>query len=114
MSINEFVKDPDSVEPFHIVWCSLDNTNDGSSSDTGELQGETISSSSWTVPTGITKDSDNKLSVTIQGITYVANTVATIWLSGGTAGQDYALVNQIETSGNRTLDHTILIKVRDV
>ena len=114
MSLNEFVKDPDSVEPFHIVWCSLANTNDGSSGDTGELQGETISSSSWTIPTGITKDSDNKLSVTIQGITYTANTVATVWLSGGTAGLDYALVNQIVTSGGRTLDHTILIKVRDV
>ena len=114
MSLNVFLKDPDSVEPFHIVWCSQDNTNDGSSSDTGELQGETISTSSWTIPAGITKDSDNKNGITIAGVTYVADTVATVWLSGGTAGTDYALVNQIVTSGGRTLDHTILIKVRDV
>ena len=112
MSKDVFYKDPDSVEPFHIVWCSQDNTNDGSSSDTGELQGETISSSSWTVPSGITKDSDNKASVTIQGVSYSANTVATIWLSGGTDGTDYVLVNQIDTSGGRTLDHSITVKVR--
>ena len=65
-------------------------------------------------PAGITKDSDNKSSVTIAGITYAINTVATVWLSGGVAGTDYALINQIDTSGNRTLDHTILIKVRDL
>jgi len=114
MSLNEFVKDPDSVEPFHIVWCSLDNTNDGSSSDTGELQSETISTSTWTIPSGITKDSDDKAAVTIQGVVYAINTVATIWLSGGTAGTDYALTNKIVTSGSRTLEHTILIKVRDL
>ena len=114
MSLDVFTKDPDSIEPFHIVWCDEDNTNDGSSSDSGELQGETISASSWTIPSGITKDSDSKASVTISGITYSINTVATIWLSGGTAGEEYELVNQIETSGSRTLDHTITIKVNNV
>ena len=114
MSKDAFLKDPDSVEPFHIVWCSEDNTNDGTSSDTGELQGETISSVTWTVPSGITKDSDNTASVTIAGITYAINTVATIWLSGGTAGTDYDLVCEIDTSGSRTLQHTITIKVRDL
>ena len=113
MSLNEFVKDPDSVEPFHVVWCSLDNTNDGSNTDTGELQGETISTSTWTVPSGITKDSDSKGAVTIQAIVYAVDTVATIWLSSGVAGTDYALTNKVVTSGGRTLEHTILIKVRD-
>lgn len=108
-----FLKDPDSVEPFYIIWCSPDNTNDGSASDTGELQGATISSDDWTVPTGITEDSANNAEVTIKGITYSVNTVSCIWLSSGTADTDYDLVNQIDTSDSRTLDHTITIKVRN-
>ncbi len=53
-------KDPNAVDFYHIVWCSEDGTNDGGASDTGELQGATISTTTWTVPAGITKDSDNK------------------------------------------------------
>ena len=108
-----FVKDPDSVESFFVVWSSKDATNDASVDDSGELQSATISTSTWTVPVGITKDSDNKGAVTIQAVVYAINTVATIWLSGGVAGVDYALVNQITTSDSRTLDHTIIIQVRE-
>ena len=108
-----FYKDPNSVEPFHVVWCSKNATNDGGASDSGELQGATISTASWTVPSGITKDSDNKNSITIKGTLYAVNTVATIWLSGGVPGKTYELVNQITTSDGRTLDHTIQVKVRE-
>ena len=108
-----FIKDPGSVEPFFAVWCSPNNTNDGTASDSGELQGETIAVSDWTLPAGITEDSANLDAVTIQGITYVANTVATIWLSGGTHGTDYDLVNDIVTSAGRTLEHTITIMCRN-
>ena len=108
-----FVKDPDSVESFFVVWISKDGTNDASVDDSGELQSATISTSSWTVPADITKDSDSKGAVTIQAVVYAVNTVATIWLSGGTAGTDYTLVNQITTSDSRTLDHTIIIQVRE-
>lgn len=106
-------KDPDSVEPYFIVWCDKDGTNDGSTSDNGELQGETISTATWTVPTGITKDSSNQSAVTINGISYGVNTVATIWLSGGTAGTDYSITCEITTSGSRTLDKTIVIPVSE-
>ena len=63
--------------------------------------GETISTSTWTVPSGITKDSDS-------GTT----TKATIWLSGGTAGEDYDLVNHVVTSSDREDDRTITVAVR--
>lgn len=109
-----FIKDPNSVEPFYIVWVSPNNTNDGTTSDTGRLQGATISSDTWTVATGITEDSSNNSGVTIQGVIYAVNTVSCIWLSGGTAGTDYDLVNRVVTSDSRTLDHTITIKVRSV
>lgn len=108
-------KDPDDTEPYFIVWCSKDGTNDGSTSDDGELQSDTISSSTWTVASGITKDSDNTDAITIAGISYSANTVATIWLSGGTADTDYDLTNTITTSGSpaRTLSKTITVPVRE-
>ncbi len=105
-------KDPNAVDFYHIVWCSEDGTNDGGASDTGELQGATISTTDWTV-TGITKDSDNKGVVTMRGITYAVDTVTTILLSSGTGGTDYELLNRITTSDGRTLDKTITIPVRE-
>jgi hypothetical protein len=112
---DSFVKDPDSVETFTVVWCSEDSTNDGSASDTGDLQGETISTiaAQTSVPTGLTYDSENKNQTSIQGITYAINTVHNITMSGGTAGTSYAVVSRVTTSGGRTLDKTITIECRE-
>jgi hypothetical protein len=57
-----FEKDPDAVLDYAIDW-------------TDRLGSDTISTSTWTVPSGITKDSDNKTTAK-----------TTIWLSGGTVG----------------------------
>ena len=104
-------KDPNDVEPFFIVWCDKDGTNAGTTVDQGELQGATISASSWVVPTGITADSDNTDAVTIAGVSYGVNTVATVVLSGGTTNTTYRLTNRITTSDGRTLSKTIDIRV---
>lgn len=108
-------KDPDAVEPYFVVFCSLDGTNDGSATDDGELQGADISSVTWTIPTGIIKDSQNQDSVTIDAVTYDANTVATIWLSSGTDETDYPLDCKIVTNESpaRTLPQTVIIPVRE-
>lgn len=111
--IARFPKDPNSIEPFHIVWCDRDGTNNGGASDEGELQGATISTSEWTVPSGITKDSDNTDAINIRGVAYAENTVATIWLSGGTAGEIYTLTNRVELSDGRTLDKSIQVRVKE-
>lgn len=105
-------KDPNSIEPYFIVWCDQDGTNTGAATDDGELQGATISTATWTVPTGITRDSSNQNAVTIHGISYAVNTVCTVWLSGGTDGQDYELLCRITTSDSRTLDKSIIVPVR--
>lgn len=63
-------------------------------------QSETISSVTWTVPAGITKDSDSESS----GIT-------TIDLSGGTAGEEYEILCSIVTSDSRTYEKTIIVPV---
>ena len=105
-------KDPDSVEPYFFVWCDSYGTNDGSSSDNGELQGATISSYTVTVPTGITKTSDNKDAIAIRGVSYSASTVVTVWLSGGTDGANYSILCRIVTSDARTLDKTMVVPCR--
>jgi hypothetical protein len=106
-------KDPNNIEPYFFIWCSKDSTNDGSASDTGELQGATIASYTITVDSGLTKDSDNKNAVTIRGVSYSANTVITVWVSGGIAGTNYNVVCQIVTSDSRTLEKTMIIPVTE-
>lgn len=84
-----FTKDPDAILDYRIDWSSWLGSSD------------TISTSTWTVPSGITKDSDSK-----------TTTVAVIWLSGGTLGDDYELVNHIVTADGREDDRTITIQIR--
>lgn len=105
-------KDPGNVEPYYVVWCDEDGTNTGGAGDDGELQGATISTTTWILPDGITRDSSSQAAVTIRGIVYAINTVCTIWLSSGTDGVDYDLLCRIVTSDSRTLEQIITIPVR--
>lgn len=116
MSIYMDSKDPQDIKPYFVVWCDLEaGTN--TAGDNGRLQGATISTVTWTVPTGITKDSSNQSAVSIKGkgstvISYSVNTVCTIWLSGGTDGVDYDLLCHVVLSDARAYDQTITIPVR--
>lgn len=88
MPIPTYNKAPDEV---------LDITNDW----TLQLaDGDTISASTWTAPTGITVDSDS-----------ATTTEAVVWLSGGTLGQAYALLNHITTAGGRELEQSINVVI---
>lgn len=62
---------------------------------------DTISSSTWTVPAGITK-----------GATSNTTTITTVWLSGGTDGAVYNVVNRIVTAAGRTEERTLVVRVR--
>lgn len=84
-----FVKDPDSVLDYQENWATWLGT-------------DTITTSTWTVPTGITKDSDTN-----------TTTTTTIWLSGGTAEQAYSLVNRIVTTDGRTSERAIVVYVKE-
>ena len=81
----QFNKDPDAVLDYEADWSAW-------------LGSDTIESSSWTVPTGLTKDSEAN-----------TTTTATVWLSGGTAETIYDVINRIVTAGGRTEDRTIKI-----
>lgn len=84
-----FLKDPDAVLDYQIDWSDW-------------LGADTIATSTWTVGTGITKDSDTN-----------TTTAATVWLSGGTAGMSYSATNRIVTALGRTDERTIQITVKN-
>lgn len=86
---SHFVKDPDAVLDYQIDWEDW-------------LDSDTISTSEWTVESGITRDSDANTATT-----------TTIWLSGGTAGETYSLTNRIVTTGGRTEDRTMTVYVEE-
>lgn len=83
-----FIKDPDAVEDYVFNWLA-------------ELDDDTIATSVWVVPVGITKDSDSN-----------DDSTTTVWLSGGSAGAYYQVTNRITTVGGRTLDRTATFIVR--
>lgn len=87
---NTFIKDPAAVKDYLIDW------------GTNWLDGDTLASVTWSVPTGITQDAATH-----------TTTTATIWLSGGTAGVTYPIVCHITTAGGRADEKTIFIVARD-
>jgi hypothetical protein len=84
---SEFTKDPDAILDYRFDWSDWLGT-------------DTISTSTFTVPSGLTKESESK-----------TTTTTTIWLSGGTVGQHYGVANRIVTAGGRTEDRSIMIHV---
>lgn len=84
-----FTKDPNAVLDYTIDW-------------TRWLAGDQIAASEWLVPTGLTKVADSKTASS-----------ATVWLSGGTAGQSYPVTNRITTAGGRTEDRSFTIRVEE-
>lgn len=103
-------KHPRSIEPYFVVWCDPTGINTGIEADEGELQGETIISAEWTIPEGLTKVSQNQNAVTINGTSYGAGTVATVWLSDGSDNSFYELTCTI-TTATRTLPKTFILPV---
>lgn len=100
----------------HAVFCSKDGTNDGSASDDGKLQGETISAISdvsVSPATGLADDGGALTSVSIQGVTYSANTVVTVGLTASVNGE-YVVSITVTTSDTRTLNRSFAIVVRDL
>ena len=94
---NEYLKDPSAVLDWVYNW------NDSSGGKTPWLEtGETIFSFVITADSGITVDNSTESGGKI-----------TVWLSGGTAGQNYKVACLITTSAGRTDERTIWIKVTE-
>ena len=84
-----FTKDPDAVLDYSIEWSKW-------------LAGDQIQTSAWSVsdPALETADDSN------------TETRATVWLSGGMAGQSYTVTNRITTNGGRTDERSFAIQVQ--
>jgi len=87
--MDQFTKDPSEVKDFAIDWSEA-------------LEGDTIATSTWLLPSGVTESSATN-----------TTTLATIFLAGGTAGSSYVIVNQITTAAGRTLECPIQVVVGD-
>lgn len=83
-------KDPQDIIDYRIDWSKW------------LRDGDTILTSEWVVPAGITMDSEDN-----------NTTSSTVWLSGGTAGANYQLTNRIVTVQGRQKDRTITIRVKE-
>ena len=83
-----YLKDPQAKVDYQIDWSAW-------------LGSDTILTSTWTVPTGLTKVSDSH-----------DDTTTTIVLSGGSVGSIYEVVNHIVTaSGGLEDDRTLRIMI---
>jgi len=83
----DWTKDPDSVLDYQWDW-------------TEWLDGDVISTATFFVASGITKDSETHDSTT-----------ATVWLSGGTEETEYDVTCRVTTANSRTADRTAKIWV---
>ena len=110
-------KDPQAVLDYVFDWRARTNGTDTAGSNWLGPD-EVISSYVVTVAAGLTKDSDAKTGVVVHdgegaNITLAANTGVRVWLSGGTAGQDYDVACRIVTDQGRTDERTIRVPVRE-
>jgi hypothetical protein len=95
--MRSFRKDPDAVLDYGFNW------NDPSAPGGPWLAtGETISTSAWTIPDGLTKGNEAH-----------DDSITVVWLSGGTAGQSYTVTNRITSSAGRTDDRSFEIAVEE-
>ena len=85
-----FVKDPASVLDYGFDWSPW-------------LSGaEVITSSTWYIDSGLTGGSES-----------FNDTSTLVFLSGGGVGQDYTVTNRIVTDGNRTVERSFQVQIRD-
>jgi hypothetical protein len=84
-----FPKGPNDISDWAIDWSTWLGT-------------DTITASTWTVPTGLTKVSDT-----------FTTTETTIWLSGGVDREVYHVVNHIVTNGGHHQDGHIYFHMDD-
>jgi hypothetical protein len=86
-----FAKDPADNSDWGFNWATL-------------LNGDTIATSVWTVaPAGLTVGAESNTA-----------TLTTIWLAGGTLGENYTLTNTITTAGGRIFQRDAIMRIRNI
>jgi hypothetical protein len=85
--VTTFLKDPSATLDYTLDWGAW-------------LAGDTIATSIWSVPTGLTLERSE-----------FTPSQAIAWISGGVVGTSYAVTNTITTAGGRTDTRTIMFTV---
>ena len=82
------------------IWISIctDYALDWSARLSGD---DRIVTSSWIAPDGITADQSSH-----------SDTLAIVWLSGGTIGKSYDIVNRVVTANGRHFDQSVRIRIK--
>ena len=93
MSLGTLYKDPQETVIFVMDWSAR------------LADGETISSSSWTVGAGVTQ---------VEDAIVTGNLKTNVKLSGGTPGQTVGCTNTVVTSTGQTLERSGLVAVRSL
>jgi len=98
----QLTKDPGAVLNYGFDWAD-GGANDGATSDTGWLQSDTITASTWAVSGGTSLAIDSDTSDT---------TTTTVVLSGGTANETYTVTNHITTAAGYEDERSIQVKAQ--
>lgn len=83
-------QDPDAVLDYKVDWSAWLPT------------GDTITTSTFAADDGITLTLESN-----------DDTTATVWISGGVAGQKYSVTNHVETLGGRATDRSFTLQVQE-
>lgn len=102
MAKAKFTKDPDDVLDYAVPW----------SEDPTWVTGDTITDSTFTVIPA-PPDTDLTPLVVDEGQSTFSNDTAVVWVSGGTAGTIYEVVNHVITSEGRELDKVLFFKISE-
>ena len=95
--MSTYIKDPQAILDYGFDWSDW------------LADGETIIESTWVIDPA---ESDGLEKDTIKGDSFEATGGTTIWLGGGTDGEDYTVTNHVKTSDDREDDRSHKIKVR--
>ena len=89
MALKWPAKDPNERLDYQLDWSA-------------RLDGDTIATSTWTVPPGITAVIDTS-----------TTTTTTRWLEGGTEGETYTLINRVTTAAGRIMEQSVSIRIKE-
>jgi len=91
MAVAKYAKDPDATLDYSIDWSDW-------------LDGDTISSMTYVADTGITVETARNTET---------DTVSTLWVSGGTVGNQYDIVCRVTTAAGRIDDRTVRFIIKE-
>ena len=90
MSLAWPTKDPDEILDYELDWSKR------------LVKDDAITESVWRVPEGLTTQD-----------TILFSPFTSVWLTGGTIGETYSIVNTIKTEAGRKWVQTVKLKIQD-